>query len=100
MVMDDVAGRVRAYSCSQGERDEGKAGRQRAHAEDVLEVERGEEEKPEYRTGDCEHQEEPAADGAVGESLDPQERCVGVPLADCEEAEPADTAEADEQSLH
>ena len=98
-VADDVAGRVGADSCRQGERDEGEAGRERPHVEDVLEVERAEQEEPEDRAGGSEHQEEAAADCTIRQPLDPQERRVGVPLAHCEGSEPHDAAEADEQRL-
>ena len=60
---------------------------ERAPAEHVLEVERAEQEEPEDRAGGDEHQEQAAADGAVGEPLDAQERLVGVALADRERGE-------------
>ena len=53
---------------------------ERAGAEHVLEVERAEEEEAEDRAGRDEHQEEPAADGAIGEPLDPQQRLLGPAL--------------------
>ena len=61
---------------------------ERARAEDVLEVERAEQEEAEDRAGRDEHQEQAAADGAIGEPLDPQERLLGVALPGCEGGEP------------
>ena len=60
---------------------------ERAGAEHVLKVERAEEEETEDRAGRDEHQEETAADGAVGEPLDPQERLVCAALPGREGAE-------------
>ena len=54
---------------------------ERPHAEDVLQVERAEQEEPEDRAGRGEHQEEAAADGAIRQPLDPQQRRVGAALA-------------------
>ena len=96
---DDVAGRVGADSCRERERDEGEAGRERPHAEHVLQVERAEQEEAEDRAGRGEHQEEAAADGAIGEPLDPQERCVGAALKSREGSEPGEAAEADHERL-
>ena len=76
----------------EGERDEGEAGHQRVRAEHVLEVERAEQEEAEDRAGRDEHQEQAAADGAVGDPLDPQERLLCVALPGCEGAE-SDEAE-------
>ena len=81
------------------EGDEGEAGRERPHAEDVLQVERAEQEEAEDRTGRREHQEEAAADGTIRQPLDAQERCVGVALEDSEGSEARDAAETDEQRL-
>jgi len=62
---DDMTGRVRADPCRHRERDEGEAGGERPHPEDVLQVERAEQEEAEDRTGRGEHEEEAAADGAI-----------------------------------
>ena len=72
----------------EGERDEGEAGHQRVRAEHVLEVERAEQEEAEDRAGRDEHQEQPAADGTVGDPLDPQQRLLCPALPGCEGAEP------------
>ena len=98
VLADDVSGGVRADSCRERERDEGEAGRERPHAEHVLEVERAEQEEAEDRAGRGEHQEEAAADGAIGEPLDAQERCVGAALEDREGSEPGEAAEAEERA--
>ena len=66
---------------------------ERARAEHVLEVERAEQEEPEDRAGGGEHEQESAADGAVGEPLDAEQRCVGVQLVDRERGEPGEAAE-------
>ena len=96
---DDVAGRVRADSCCQREGDEGEAGGERPHAEDVLQVERAEQEEAEDRTGRGEHEEEAAADGAIRQPLDAQERCIGAALERSEGSEAREAAETEEQSL-
>ena len=93
---DDVPGRVGAEPGRERERDEREAGHQRARAEHVLQVERAEQEEAEDRAGRDEHQEQPAADGAVGEPLDPQQRLLGPALPGCEGAEP-DEAERRER---
>jgi hypothetical protein len=49
MTSDQVAGHVRADACRKGKRDEREAGHEGARAEDVLEVDRAEEEQPEDR---------------------------------------------------
>ncbi len=85
---DDVGGGVGAEPGREGERDEGEAGHQRVRAEHVLQVERAEEEEAEDRAGRDEHQEQAAADGAVGESLDPQQGLLGPAFPGCEAAEP------------
>ena len=59
-----------ADPCCQGERDERQAGHERARAEDVLEIDRAEEEEAEHRAGGREHQDEAAADRAIGEPAD------------------------------
>jgi hypothetical protein len=64
--LTDVPGRVRADPCCQGEEDEGEPGGERPHAEDVLQVERAEQEEAEDRAGRREHEEDAAADGAIG----------------------------------
>ena len=99
VLADDVAGRVRADPGRERERDEGEAGRERPHAEHVLEVERAEQEEAEDRAGCGEHQEEAAADGAVGQPLDPQERRVGAALESREGREAGEAAEAEEVRL-
>ena len=70
-----------------GEGYEREAGHQRARAEHVLQVERAEEEQAEQRAGRNDHQEHAAADCAVGESLDAQERLLGAALPGPEGAE-------------
>ena len=57
-----------------GQRQEGQAGLQRAGAEHVLQVQRGEQEGPEQHGRGGEHHHDAAADGAVGEALHPQQR--------------------------
>ena len=80
----DVTGRVGADACRQGERDEGEASRERPHAEHVLEIQRAEQEEAEDRTGCGEHQEEAAADRAIDEPLDTEQRGLGAALEDRE----------------
>ena len=68
---------------------------ERAHAEHVLEVERAEQEQAEDRAGGGEHQEEAAADSTIGQSLDPQERCIGAALEGREGREAGEPTEAE-----
>jgi hypothetical protein len=95
----DVTGRVRADPCRKREWDKGEASGERAHAEDVLQVERAEQEEAEDRTGRGEHEEEAAADGAIRQPFDTQERCIGVALDGSEGSEAREAAETAEQSL-
>ena len=90
---------MRADPCGEREWDEGEPGRERPPAEDVLEVERAQEEEPEDRAGCGEHQEEPSADSAIGQSVDPQERCLGAALEGREEHDAGETTEAEEVRL-
>ncbi len=99
MPADDVSGRVRADSCGERERDEGEAGGERPPPEDVLEVQRREQEEAEDRTGRGEHQEEPAADCAIGQPLDAQERCLDAALERREGRESGEAADSEEESV-
>ena len=67
---DDVPGCMGADACRERERDEREAGHERARAEDVLEIDRAEEEETEDRARGGEHQEEAAADRAIREPAD------------------------------
>ena len=96
---DEVTGGVRADPGCEGERDEGEAGGERAPAEHVLEVERAEQEEAEDRAGGGEHQDEAAADGAVGDPLDAEERLVDVQLVERERGEPGEAADPAEVRL-
>ena len=87
---DDVAGGVSADPGRERERDEREAGHERAGAEHVLEVERAEQEEAEDRACCDEHQEEPTADGAIGEPFDAQKRLLGPALPDREGGEPSE----------
>ena len=71
MAADVDAGRER-----DGEREEGEPGLEGTRSEDVLHVERGEQEQAEQRGRCGEHHREPAADAAVGEAVDAQQRVV------------------------
>ena len=71
---DHVLGGVHADGDRAGERQEGQAGLQRAGAEHVLQVQRGQQEGPEQHGRGRQHHHEAAADGAIGEPLDAQER--------------------------
>jgi len=62
---DDVTGPMRADPSCERKRDEGEPGRERPHAEDVLQVERAEQEEAEDQTGRREHEEEATADSAI-----------------------------------
>ena len=88
-----MTGAVRADPCREGERDEGEAGCERPHAEHVLEVERAEQEEPEDRARGGKHEHEAAADGAVGDALDAEQRRVDVQLVDRERCEPGEAAD-------
>ena len=79
-----MAGGVGAAAGCERERDEREAGRQRAVAERELQVERAEQEEPEHETGVDQGQQQAAADGAVAELLDAQERLGGAALGDRE----------------
>src|SRR5207302_412999 len=81
------------------ERDEGEPGCERPPAENVLEVERAEQEQPEDRACGGEHEDEAAADGAVCDALDTEQRCVDVKLVDCERCEPGETADSTDVRL-
>ena len=64
-VGDDVAAGVHAGADRDGERQEREPGRERAGAEHVLQVQRGQQERAEQHRGGGEHHHEAAADGAV-----------------------------------
>src|SRR5204863_6640434 len=96
---DDVPGRMRADPCCDREGDEGEAGGEWPHVEDVLQVERAEEEEAEDRTGRREHEEEAAADGTIGQPLDAEEWCIGMSLEGSEGSEAREATEIEEQSL-
>ena len=66
---------------------------ERPPAEHVLEVERAEQEEPEDRACDGEHEDEAAADRAVGDPLDAEQRLVDVQLVDRERREPGEAAD-------
>ena len=68
-------------------RQEREPGLERAGAEDVLQVERAQEERPEQHGRDREHHQRAAADAAVGEALDAQERLRGAQLEHGERGE-------------
>src|SRR3954453_6718902 len=79
--------------CGECERDEGEPGCERPPAEDVLEVERAEQEEPEDRARNGKHEHEAAADRAVGDPLAAEEWRVDVQLVDREHYEPRDAAD-------
>jgi hypothetical protein len=79
-VRDDVAGGVHPGADRQGEGQERQARLKRAAPEHVLQVQRGEQEQPEEHGGGGEHHHEAAADGAISEALDAQQRLAGVQL--------------------
>ena len=94
-----MPGGVGAEPCGERERDEREPGHERARAEDVLEVDRAEEEEAEDRAGRDEHQEEPAADCAVGEPLDLEERLLGAGSRTPNAGEPDQTGEREPDRL-
>jgi hypothetical protein len=87
-VSDHVTGGVDAVANRDGERQERKPGLERLGPEHVLPVQRREQERSPQHGGGGEHQHEAAADGAVDEALDAQQRRPGAQL------EPAATASA------
>jgi hypothetical protein len=96
---DDVTRGMCADPGGQRQRHEGEARRERPQAEDVLQVERAEQEEAEDRPGRREHEEDAAGDRAIRESLDAQERRRGAALEDGERAEADEATETAEQRL-
>src|SRR5581483_1976789 len=94
VLVDQLAGGAGAHAGREGERDECEPGRERAVAERELQVERAEQEQPEHETGVDEEEQQAAADGAVAEPLDAQERLRGAALADGEGGEAGDACGA------
>src|SRR5581483_12040674 len=70
-------------------------GRERAAAERELQVERAEQEQPEHEAAVGEEEQQTAADRAVAEALDAQQRLCRAALADRERGETGDAGAAD-----
>ena len=78
---------------------EGQAGFHGAGAEDVLHVERGEQEGSEEHGRGGQHHHEAAADAAIGEALDLQQRLGRVHLDQGEGDQTEDAGPADSEGL-
>ena len=83
-----MAGEVDAGRERDGEREERETGLEGTGSQHVLHVERAKQEQPEQRGRRGEHHREPAADAAVGEAVDIQQRVSGPALCEheCDQA--------------
>ena len=97
---DEVTGEVSADPGGDCEGNERETGCERPHAEHALQVERAEQEESEDRARGGQHEEEAAADGAIGDALDAEERCVDVEFVDREGHEARESAEAADVRLN
>jgi hypothetical protein len=94
-VVDEAASGVGAGSGGEGEREEAEPRGQRSRAEDVLQVERAEQEEGKEQSRGEQHQDQPAADGAVSEPLDLEQRLRGLPLMGYEGSESSNAGAGD-----
>ena len=99
-VTDEVAAEMRAEADDGGHRQEREPGLQRAGAEDLLQVDRGEQERAEQDRGRGEHHHEAAADSALAEPRDVEQGPAGVQLQCGERGEAGQAGEAEAERLH
>ena len=98
-VTDHVAADMRAQADDDGHRQEREPGLQRAGAEHVLQVDRGEQERAEQDRGRGQHHHEPAADPALAEPRDVEQGRAGVQLQGGERGEAGEAGEAEAERL-
>ena len=98
-VPDEVAAEMRAQADDDGHRQEGETGFQRAGAEHLLQVDRGEQERPEQDRGRGQHHDEAAADSALAQPRDVEQRLAGVQFQGRERGEASQAGEAEAERL-
>ena len=99
-VTDEVAAEMRAEADDDGHRQEREPGLQRAGAEHLLQVDRGEQERAEQDRGRGQHHHEAAADAALAEPRDVEQGPAGVQLQCGERGEAGQAGEAEAERLH
>jgi hypothetical protein len=98
-VTDEMAADVRAQADDHGHRQERQAGLQRAGAQHLLEVHRGEQERAEQDGGRGQHHREATADPALGQPRDVEEGRAGVALQGGEHREPGEARKTETERL-
>ena len=91
---------MRAQADDDGHRQEREPGLQRAGAEHLLQVDRGEQERAEQDRGRGQHHHEAAADSALAEPRDVEQGLAGVQLQRGERGEAGQAGEAEAERLH
>jgi hypothetical protein len=98
-VTDEVAAEMRAQADDHGHRQEREPGLQRAGAQHLLQVDRGEQERAEQHRGRGQHHHEAAADSTLAEPRDVEQGPAGVQLQGHEGCEAGQAGETETERL-